>query len=167
MGPEFESPAGHQNIQAPQRVPVCFDFSGDSNRPMPQSGGLWLAAGLDGGNTFIFSEGENVTNLRRVTKNRQAHLWACRFKLYPVKWPRRIGSRIVGVYSETSRNRSRIHSFAKYRILSRMMTGFHSPHPSHKSGTLENRNFPSGSWVPVILFQHSRFQTEFSHSPHL
>ena len=52
--------------------------------------------------------------------------------------------------------RSQNHSAAIYLRFTRTITGFHWPHSSHKSGSLEMMYFLGGSFVPMILFQQSR-----------
>lgn len=52
--------------------------------------------------------------------------------------------------------RSQNHSAAIYLRFTRTITGFHWPHSSHKSGSLERMYFQGGSFVPMILFQQPR-----------
>ena len=48
------------------------------------------------------------------------------------------------------------HSAARYLHFTRTMTGFHWPHSSHRSGSLEIMYFLGESFVPMILFQQSK-----------
>ena len=54
VGRGFESLSAYQKIRGRLKPSPYFLPPRDSNNQMQQSGGLLLAAGLDGGNTIIF-----------------------------------------------------------------------------------------------------------------